>query len=60
MKIRIFKEPRVDNVIKFHVQRWDWYQPWWRTVDIVSGKDAEQYAIKCAREMLNPLIVRIE
>ena len=59
MRVRIIKEARTDNVNNWHVQRWDWYKPWWRYVDSASGADAEQKAIKCAQALKNPTVVEI-
>ena len=60
MRVRVRKEARCDNVVKFYVERWDWYKPWWRVVDSVYGDKAEEAALKCAKALIDPLIVRVE
>jgi hypothetical protein len=59
MKVRIRKEARCDSVVIFYVERWDWYKPWWRIVEQATGGKADEAALKCAKELLNPLIVRL-
>ena len=59
MRVRVRKEARCDNVVKFYVERWDWYKPWWRYVDSASGAGAQDAAMKCANELKSPWIAKV-
>ena len=57
MRVRIRKYWAFEN--EWIVESYHWYNFKWITQKHIAGDDAEKRALKCARELLNPMIIEI-